>query len=201
MANSASDARGTELEIRKRLIDAKAADVVVSIGPNMFYTVTLPCTLWFFDKGKRNTSREDTVLFLDARRLFRQISRAQRKFSPKQVEFLANIVRLYRGETPEFVAQNDEEYPGDEPNLKEVFPKLKYRDVLGLCKVVTNSEIGAQGWSLNPGRYVGVKPGAEVSDEEFKAQVEALHEELERLNAEAQDLEACVATNMAELLS
>ena len=52
MANSAADARGSELEIRKKLIEAGAVDVMVAVGPNFFYTVTLPCTLWFFDKGK-----------------------------------------------------------------------------------------------------------------------------------------------------
>jgi type I restriction enzyme M protein len=52
MANSASDARASEQEIRQQLIEAKAVDVMVAVGPNMFYTVTLPCTLWFFDKAK-----------------------------------------------------------------------------------------------------------------------------------------------------
>ena len=57
MANSASDARGSELEIRRKLIEAGVVDVMVAIGSNFFYTVTLPCTLWFFDKGKRATPR------------------------------------------------------------------------------------------------------------------------------------------------
>lgn len=95
----------------------------------MFYTVTLPCTLWFLDRGKAKTKRRDTVLFLDARHMFRQISRSQRKFSPKQIEYLANVVRLYRDEKPEFVAEVDGEHPGVEPILKTTFPKLKYRDV------------------------------------------------------------------------
>jgi type I restriction enzyme M protein len=81
---------------RKKLIKTKAVDVVVSVGPNMFYTVTLPCTLWFLDKGKAKTKRAEIVLFLDARHIYRQISRAQRKFSQRQIEYLANIVRLYR---------------------------------------------------------------------------------------------------------
>ena len=52
MANSASDARSSEQELRRQLIESRAVDVMVAVGPNMFYTVTLPCTLWFFDKGK-----------------------------------------------------------------------------------------------------------------------------------------------------
>jgi len=62
MANSASDARASELEIRKKLIEDQAVDVMISVGPNFFYTVALPCTLWFFDKGKKETDRADTRL-------------------------------------------------------------------------------------------------------------------------------------------
>lgn len=86
------------------------------------------------------------MLFIDARHIFRQVDRAHRKFSPKQVEYLANIVRLYRGEQPEFMAGEDEELPGEDPDLKATFPKLKYADVAGLCKVATLDEIEAQGW-------------------------------------------------------
>ena len=78
--------------------------------------------------------------------------------------------------------------------------KAKYADVPGLCKVATMKEIEAQGWSLNPGRYVGVAPGEVVSDEDFKAQLEALNEEFVRLTAEARKLEKTIAKNAAELL-
>ena len=63
MANSASDARQSELEIRKQMIQASAVDVMVSVGSNMFYTVTLPCTLWFLDKGKQEnrTPRQNII--------------------------------------------------------------------------------------------------------------------------------------------
>ncbi len=101
MANSAADARGTELEIRRKLIEARAVDVMISIGPNFFYTVTLPCTLWFLDRGKQATARKDQVLFVDARQIFKQIDRAHREFAPEQIEYIANIVRLYRGEPVE----------------------------------------------------------------------------------------------------
>jgi type I restriction enzyme M protein len=73
MANSAADARASELEIRKKLIQAHTVDVMVAVGPNMFYTVALPCTLWFLDKGKKETNRKDKVLFLDARHIYHQI--------------------------------------------------------------------------------------------------------------------------------
>ena len=199
MANSAADARQSEMEIRKKLLQAHAVDVMIAIGPNFFYTVTLPCTLWFFDKGKAKTDRKDKVLFIDARHIYRQVDRAHRKFSPKQVEFIANIVRLYRGEKPEFVAGEDEEVPGTDPDLKETFPKLKYADVAGLCKVATLGEIEEQGWSLNPGRYVGVADKA-ADDFIFAERLEELNEELEVLNSEAGELEKRIANNVAKLL-
>jgi type I restriction enzyme M protein len=98
MANSAADAGGTEAEIRKKLIAERAVDVIVAVASNFFYTVTLPVTLWFLDRGKLGGGREDTVLFIDARNIFNQIDRAHRDWLPEQLEFLANIARLYRGE-------------------------------------------------------------------------------------------------------
>ncbi|MBX3733959.1 MAG: SAM-dependent DNA methyltransferase [Verrucomicrobiae bacterium] len=198
MANSASDARASEQEIRQKLIESRAVDVMVAVGPNMFYTVTLPCTLWFFDKGKsaRKVS-QDAVLFLDARHIYRQIDRAHREWTPAQIGILANVVRLYRGEALDLTLGGDEA----EAKLNEVFgPNPKYADVPGLCRAATLKEIEAQGWSLNPGRYVGVAPGEAVSDEDFKEQLETLNEELETLNAQARDLEQTIAGNVAEIL-
>lgn len=197
MANSASDARSSEQELRQKLIEARAVDVMVAVGPNMFYTVTLPCTLWFLDRGKAKTRRADTVLFIDARHIYRQVDRAHRDWTPAQIGFIANLVRLYRGEAPDLTVGGEE----TAAKLKKMFGKKPdYVDVPGLCKAATLKEIEAQGWSLNPGRYVGVAPGEEVSDEDFKAQLEALNEELETLNAQAQTLEATIANNVAEIL-
>ena len=163
----------------------------------MFYTVVLPVTLWYLDKGKSKTPRADTVLFIDARKIWRQIDRAHRDWTPAQISFISNIVRLYRGETPDLTLGGDEA----EAKLAEVFgKKLAYSDVAGLCKAATLKEIEAQGWSLNPGRYVGVAPGEEVGDEDFKAQLETLNEELETLNAQARTLEQTIAANVAGIL-
>ena len=198
MANSASDARSSEQELREKLIKARAVDVMVAVGPNLFYTVTLPCTLWFFDRGKAKTPRADTILFIDARHIYRQIDRAHREWTQAQISFIANVVRLYRGEEPDFTLGGDEA----RAKLQEIFGKKpRFTVVLGLCKAATLEEIEAQGWSLNPGRYVGVSPGEEVSDEDFKEQLEALNEELETLNAQARDLEQTIARNVTEMLS
>jgi type I restriction enzyme M protein len=197
MANSASDARSSEQELRQKLIEDKAVDVMVAVGPNMFYTVTLPCTLWFFDRAKAKTPRADTVLFIDSRHIYRQIDRAHRDWTPGQISFMANLVRLYRGEELDYTLGGDEA----EKKIKEVFGKKpKYADVPGLCKAAKTKEIEAQGWSLNPGRYVGVAPGEAVSDEDFKENLEELNEELEVLNSQARELEATIAKNVAEIL-
>jgi type I restriction enzyme M protein len=234
MANSASDARSSEQELRKQLIEARAVDVMVAVGPNLFYTVTLPCTLWFFDKSKsveRASPRADQVLFIDARHIYRQIDRAHREWTPAQIGFIANVVRLYRGEELDFTLGGEEA----KAKIEEVFGErdrpgrtesesrrvesgkrvsggtpatagetpalpINYRDIPGLCKAATIQDIATQGWSLNPGRYVGVAAGEAVSDEDFKEQLETLNEELETLNAQARDLEQTIAGNVTEIL-
>lgn len=192
MANSAGDAGGSELAIRRNLIEDRAVDVVVAVSSNFFYTVTLPVTLWFLDKGKRGTEREDQVLFIDARKVFRQIDRAHRDWTPSQIEFLANIARLYRGEAVETSE-------GSAEMMKASFPDATYRDVPGLCSVTAIEEISAQGWSLNPGRYVGVA-AAEADGIDFRVRLEELNEELEKLNSEAGALQERITSNVAGLL-
>jgi type I restriction enzyme M protein len=200
MANSASDARSSEQEVRRQLIESRAVDVMVAVGPNFFYTVTLPVTLWFFDKSKtvgRASPRADQVLFIDARHIYRQIDRAHREWTAAQTGFIANLVRLYRGEDLDFTFGGNDA----RAKLEEIFGKKpKFADVPGLCRAATLKEIEAQGWSLNPGRYVGVAAGEAVSDEDFKEQLETLNEELETLNAQARELEATIANNVAEIL-
>ncbi|MGC8729548.1 MAG: type I restriction-modification system subunit M [Elusimicrobiales bacterium] len=194
MANSASDARASEMEIRKKIIESGVVDVMIAISSNFFYTVTLPCTLWFFDKSKINTKtkRKDKVLFIDARNIYNQIDRAHREFTPEQIEFISNIVKLYREEKPE-------NRHGSEKMLNENFPEYKYRDVPGLCKVADIKEIEKQGWSLNPGRYVGVADKDE-EDFDFKEKIKELNDELEKLNSEAKELEERIRKNVKEIL-
>lgn len=202
MANSASDARHSEQEIRRKLIaEEKAVDVMVAVGSNFFYTVTLPVTLWFLDRGKGGTPRADQVLFIDARKFFRQVSRAVRDFTDEQIDFLADIARLYRGEGVDVA---DRPIPreggwGEAAGMDELFPGGQYADVPGLCKVATIDEIEAQGWSLNPGRYVGVADRA-PDDFDFYARLAELNEELETLNVEAGQLEERIGENALAIL-
>jgi len=191
MANSAADAGGTELEIRKKLIAEKAVDVIVAVGSNFFYTVTLPVTLWFLDRGKRGNDREDQVLFIDARKVFRQIDRSHRDWTPEQIEFLANIARLYRGEAVESTSS--------QKLMAAAFGDGLYADVPGLCAVVTLDRIEQQGWSLNPGRYVGL-PEAEDDGIDFRTRLEELNGELATLSLAAAALQEQIAANVTELL-
>lgn len=177
MANSAADARGNELEIRKKLIQKNVIDVMIAIGSNFFYTVTLPCTLWFMDKNKMNTDRKGKILFIDARNIFNQIDRAHREFTSNQIQQIADIVRSYR---------------------KEKGAK-SYEDVQGLCKIATFAEIEEQGWSLNPGRYVGALENEEEKYD-FKEKLEELNEELEILNEDAHRLEEQISITIDKIL-
>jgi type I restriction enzyme M protein len=193
MANSAADARGTELEIRKKIIQEKVVDVMISIGSNFFYNVTLPCTLWFFDNFKAKHDSDNTVLFIDARNIFTQIDRAHREFSNAQVEYIANIVRLYHNKSVENME-------GGEDLLKELFPDGKYQDIPGLCKVATIDEIEAQGWSLNPGRYVGTQI-EEFDEDDFFETFTTLNAELQKLNKQAQQIERAIEENFLLLVN
>lgn len=99
MANSASDARHSEADIRRTLIQENLIAGMLTLPSNMFYTVTLPATLWFFDKGKK----DDRILFIDARNIFTPIDRVHREFSEEQVQNIAIINRLHHGQRSAFV--------------------------------------------------------------------------------------------------
>jgi len=99
MANSASDARHSEADIRQNLIENNLIYGMLTLPSNMFYTVTLPATLWFFDKAKK----DDRILFIDARNIFMQIDRAHREFSPEQIQNIAIISKLHKGKRNDFV--------------------------------------------------------------------------------------------------
>jgi type I restriction enzyme M protein len=99
MANSASDARHSEADIRRTLIEKNLIYAMLTLPSNMFYTVTLPATLWFFDKGKK----DDGILFIDARNIFTPIDRAHREFSDEQIQNIAIISQLHKGRREKFV--------------------------------------------------------------------------------------------------
>ncbi|MFM2593538.1 class I SAM-dependent DNA methyltransferase [Vibrio harveyi] len=205
MANSASDARGSELEIRQKLIEDDGVDVMVAVSSNFFYTVTLPCALWFLDKNKPSHNK-DKVLFIDARHIFRQVTRAVRDYTSEQLNFIANIVRLYRGQVVDNTYLDTHSDTGNDGSyaLEQFFKneagELNYQDIAGLCKVATKAEIIEQGYSLNPSRYVEVTKVDQVQDEDFSTQLIALQEELKVLNADAHELEVSISGNVTKVL-
>lgn len=218
MANSASDASGSEYEIRKKMIEDGIISQMVTLPSNMFSSVTLPATLWFFDKAR---TKKDEILFIDARNIFTQVDRAHRKFSEEQIKNIAIITRLYNGDTESFRALIDE-YKAELQNapeesedkdiktkkywqeqidwLTERFPKGVYEDVIGLCKVAPlegEDGIKDQEYSLNAGRYVGVVIEDDgMTEEEFKETMLGLNEELIMLNSEAKELEDKISEYM-----
>jgi type I restriction enzyme M protein len=103
MASSASDAGHSEKDIREKLVRTGAVDVMMAIGNNFFYTRSLPCTLWFFDRAKeKDETKKDKMLMLDARKIYRKVTSKVNDFSPEQLQNLICIVNLYRGNTQKF---------------------------------------------------------------------------------------------------
>ena len=103
MASSASDAGHSEKDIREKLVKTGSVDVMMAIGNNFFYTRSLPCTLWFFDRAKeKDEAKKNKVLMLDARKIYRKVTSKVNDFSPEQLQNLICIVNLYRGNTKNF---------------------------------------------------------------------------------------------------
>lgn len=221
MANSASDASGSEYEIRKKMIEDGIISQMVTLPSNMFSSVTLPATLWFFDKARK---KKDEILFIDARSIFTQVDRAHRKFSEEQIKNIGIITRLYNDDKQAFkdlVAEYKAELKNapaesDDKEIKtkdywqaqidwltERFPDGVYTDVIGLCKVASmEGEDGIidQDYSLNAGRYVGVVIEDDgMTEEEYRDTMLGLNDELQKLNAEAKKLEDSISENIGKL--
>ena len=101
MSSQASSAGNTEAKVREKLIETGHVDIMISIRSNFFYTRTVPCELWFFNKSKP-AELKDKVLMIDARNIFRKVTRKIYDFSPEQLQNILSIIWLYRGETKRF---------------------------------------------------------------------------------------------------
>ena len=238
MASSATDSANKDRDIREKLVLTGDVDVMVSVGNNFFYTLSLPCSLWFFDKAKR-LENKNRVLFIDARNYYTVVDRTLNEWSEWQLKNLQAIVHLYRGETEKYrqlVAEYNDALDGrtlqqceedlvaikqaakdavahavrkekkqvereQNESIAEAEAMLEtarqrewltskfslngeYRDVPGLCKIATLSEIEEKNYSLTPGAYVGV---AEAEDDgvDFHERMNEIHTELASLNKEA----------------
>ena len=238
MASSATDSANKDRDIREKLVLTGDVDVMVSVGNNFFYTLSLPCSLWFFDKAKRLENR-DRVLFIDARNYYTVVDRTLNEWTEWQLKNLQAIVHLYRGETEKYrtliaeydvalagktVQQCEEALAAIKQTAKEAVANAarrekkqvereqneriaeaeavletarqrewltskfglegEYKDVLGLCKIATLSEIEEKNYSLTPGAYVGVAEG-EDDGVDFHERMNEIHAELATLNKEA----------------
>lgn len=177
MANSASDAGNAEKEIRKKMIEAGLVDVIVSVGTNMFLNATLSCTLWFFDKRKAGSDRQNKILFINAQDIFTEIDRAHSTWTDEQIAEIAGIVRRYRKEK------------GYE----------KYQNIKGRCKVVTLDEVRTNYYSLNPGRYVEIVE-KEMDDVDFETRMKELMGDFTSLTKEAHRLEQKIMEDWKSIL-
>ena len=180
MASSATDAGNAEKLIRQKLIETGDVECIVAISNNFFYTRSLPCHVWFFNKGKKKENK-DKVLMIDARNTFNKVSTTINDFTDEQLEGLTAIMNAFRESNPEAVSSS-----GVENNswLNQYFPKGTYEDVEGLCKIASLQEIADQDYSLTPGRYVGVKIDVDM-DFDYKTRMTQIHAELAQLNTEA----------------
>jgi len=305
MASSASDAGHTERDIREKLVNTGSVDVMVSIGTKFFYTRSLPCTLWFFDRQKeKDPERAEQTLMLDLRDVYRKVSSNLHDFTPEHLRNIKALVGLYRGKTTHFekaledyreeiaanmqsaafgwnhllgnsMLDNEDFMLKIEPvdfealpiadlkrlkkqlsaTLKQVqeeikallqsdalkkdksrkeslqkylrnlnggsqdfhnaadqclylekerywlltrFPDGKYKDVPGLCKVVTKAEIAANDFSLTAGRYVGVS--AQVDDGiDFEERLKEIKIELQVLDYESVNLAKTIQLKFEEI--
>ena len=258
MASSATDSQGKDKDIREKLVQTGHVDCMVSVGNNFFYTKSLPCSLWFFDKGKSDAIR-DKVLFIDARNYYTVVDRNLNEWTDWQLKNLNAIVYLYRGELNKYQSLL-EEYKkelklADNQNFADAIETIKaqikeqqklaklevenadrkdkkktqtqwdnkiadaeslltiakeaqwlygkfgdgvYADVLGLCKVATQSEIADKNYSLTPGAFVGVAP---IEDDgiNFEERMAEMHAELLSLQAESNDLMETISKNLKDL--
>lgn len=141
MASSATDSQGKDKDIREKLIKTGHVDVMISVGNNFFYTKSLPCSLWFFDKAKGEAIR-DKVLFIDARNYYTVVDRTLNEWSEWQLKNLNAIVWLYRGETEKYTALlqeyhhylHDEAEATENDDLKDAVYQESFVDIVSALK-------------------------------------------------------------------
>lgn len=132
MASSATDSQHADRDIRQKLVETGDVDVILSVGNNFFYTLSLPCTLWFFDKGKKDELK-NKVLFIDARNYFTVIDRNLNEWTKWQIKNLTSIVHLYRGEIDKYKAVIND-YCNYFHDIANILIERKMKETLEVCK-------------------------------------------------------------------
>lgn len=170
LANGAlSTQTGGEGEIRKRIIEADLVEGIVAMPTQLFYSVTIPVTLWFISRGKKQKGK---TLFIDARNMGHMVDRKHRDLSEQDIERLASTF--------------------------EKFQKGKLQDEKGFCAVVETADIAKQDYILTPGRYVGIEDTVQ-DDEPFEQKMTRLTGELSQMFAKSHDLEKQIKKNLEGL--
>lgn len=171
LANGAlSSQSGDEGNIRRAIIEADLVEGIVAMPPQLFYSVTIPATLWFITKGKKQKGK---TLFIDARKMGEMVDRTHRELSEEDVGKLAGAMLAFQEGTLE--------------------------DETGFCKVATTEEIAAQDFVLTPGRYVGVEEAAPDA-EPFNEKIARLSKELDELFEKSRSLEKEIRRNVTLIL-
>ena len=134
MASSATDSQHADRDIRAKLVETGDVDVILSVGNNFFYTLSLPCTLWFFDKGKKDELK-DKVLFIDARNYFTVVDRNLNEWTKWQIKNLSSIVHLYRGEIDKYKAVLEDYFDAIRAGALYI-DDLEKRDLLTECNSI-----------------------------------------------------------------
>ena len=177
--NGSMSVGGTERIIRQKIVEDDLIDCMVALPKNLFYTVAIPACLWFITKNKddgKSRKRRDEVLFIDARKIFTPIDRAQYELSSEQIQKIAGTYRSFIGEKG---------YP-------------KYEDVAGYCKVVKIADIKKKNFVLTPGIYVGAKE-IEDNGESLEDKMKQLTSEYAKLSEESKNLDIKIRKNLKEL--
>lgn len=176
MANSASDARHSEADIRQKLVEQNLIYGMLTLPSNLFYTVTLPATLWFFDKAKT----DERVLFIDARNIFTQIDRAHRELSAEQVQNIAIIPRLHKGRRAEFVALVDSYFQQGLAQLQETAVHIPDLSTRLLAMLAEENDAAAQ--QAGQAAVAGLQ--AQWASLPTLAQAQAAHDQAQAHNAD-----------------
>ena len=180
---SMSSSQNNEGVIRAAMVDADVVEVMVALPGQLFFNTQIPACLWFLARQKK---RKGEVLFIDARKLGRMISRVQAELDDAAIQRIADTVAAWRGEPA----------PGDEKNKST--ESRSYSDIAGFCRSVPLPEIAQHGHVLTPGRYVGAE-AVENDDEAFADKMQKLTEKLGEQMAKGAELDALIRRKLATL--
>ena len=170
LANGAlSTSTTSEFDIRKKIIEDDLIEGIIAMPTQLFYSVTIPVTLWFITKNK---SQAGKTVFIDARNMGHMIDRKHRDFSDEDIQKLSNTFEAFQNGT--------------------------LKDVKGFCKVATIEDIANQDYILTPGRYVGIEE-QEDDGEPFEEKMTRLTSELSEMFAKSHELEAEIRKNLGAL--